>query len=126
MNLTKIHHVAIITSNYEATKHFYVDLLGFKIIREHYRETKQDYKIDLQLDGCELEIFVKPDSPKRATNPESLGLRHLSLQVESVQETVAELNRLGIQTEPIRLDDYTEKPLAFFYDPDNLPIELHE
>ena len=35
MNLKKVHHIAIFGSNYEKSKHFYVDLLGFSIIREN-------------------------------------------------------------------------------------------
>lgn len=91
MNLKKVHHIAIIGSNYEKSKHFYVDLLGFSIIRENYRPERDDYKIDLQLD-----------------------------------ETVRELNKRGIITEPIRLDTYTGKRMTFFHDPDNLPLEIHE
>ena len=126
MNLKKIHHIAVIGSDYEKSKHFYVDLLGFQIIRENRRDEKKDCKIDLQLDGCELELFIKPDSPKRPSYPEACGLRHLSLRVDSVEETVKELRQLGIETEPIRKDDFTEEKLAFFFDPDGLPIELHE
>ena len=94
MNLKKVHHIAIIGSNYEQSKHFYVDLLGFSIIRENY--------------------------------PEAYGLRHLAFAVDSVDNTVRELNKRGIITEPIRLDIYTGKRMTFFYDPDNLPLEIHE
>ena len=58
MNLKKVHHIAIIGSDYEKSKHFYVDLLGFSIIRENYRPERDDYKIDLQLDEIELELFI--------------------------------------------------------------------
>ena len=37
MNLSKIYHIAIIVSNYEAAKDFYVNKLGFSVIRENYR-----------------------------------------------------------------------------------------
>ena len=116
MNLKKVHHIAIIGSNYEQSKHFYVDLLGFSIIRENYRPERDDYKIDLQLDGIELELFIIKNCPKRPSYPEAYGLRH----------TVRELNKKGIITEPIRFDIYTGKKMTFFYDPDNLPLEIHE
>lgn len=126
MNLSKVHHVAIIGSNYEKSRHFYVDLLGFEVIRENYREARKDYKIDLQLDDLELELFIVPDCPKRLSYPEAYGLRHLAFYVENVEETVKELNEKGIETEPIRVDEYTGKRMTFFSDPDGLPLEIHE
>ena len=126
MNLTKVHHVAIIGTNYEASKHFYVDLLGFEIIREIYREQRDDYKIDLRLADCELELFIIKNAPKRPNYPEAAGLRHLAFFVESVDETVKELNMLGIETEPVRVDEVTGKKMTFFKDPDGLPLEIHE
>ena len=126
MNLKKVHHIAIIGSNYEESKHFYVDLLGFSIVRENYRPERDDYKMDLQLDGMELELFIMKNCPKRPSYPEAYGLRHLAFVVDSVDDTVRELNKRGITTEPIRLDTYTGKRMTFFYDPDDLPLEIHE
>ena len=126
MNLKKVHHIAIIGSDYEKSKHFYVDLLGFSIIRENYRPERDDYKIDLQLDEIELELFIIKNCPKRSSYPEAYGLRHLTFAVDSVDDTVRELNKMGIITEPIRLDTYTGKKMTFFHDPDNLPLEIHE
>ena len=123
---TKIHHVAIIGSDYERSRHFYVDVLGFPVIREHYREERGDYKIDLACGDVELELFIMPQSPKRVTYPEAQGLRHLAFRVESVDETVRMLNEKGIETEPVRLDTYTGKKMTFFHDPDGLPLEIHE
>ena len=122
MNLKKVHHIAIIGSNYEQSKHFYVDLLGFSIIRENYRPERDDYKIDLQLDGIELELFIIKNCPKRPSYPEAYGLRHLAFAVDSVENTVRELNKRGIITEPIRFDIYTGKKMTFFYDPDKSTI----
>lgn len=126
MNLNKVHHVAIIGSDYEKSKHFYMDQLGFQLIRENYREERDDYKIDLQLDDLELELFIIKDRPKRVSYPEAYGLRHLAFHVDSVEETVRELNAMGIDTEPIRYDTYTNKKMTFFFDPDGLPLEIHE
>lgn len=126
MNLNRVHHIAIIGSNYEKSKHFYVNLLGFSIIRENYRAERDDYKIDLQLEDLELELFIIKNCPARLSFPEAYGLRHLAFHVASVDETVKELNALGIETEPVRLDTYTGKKMTFFFDPDGLPLEIHE
>lgn len=126
LNLSRIHHVAINCSDYERTKHFYVDLLGFQVIRENERPQRGDRKIDLKLGDCELELFVTRDCPQRLSYPEAYGLRHLAFRVDSVERAVEELNRRGIPTEPIRTDDYTGEKMTFFFDPDHQPLELHE
>ena len=121
-----IHHVAIIVSDYEKSKKFYVEQLGLPIIRENYRKDRNDYKLDLKVGDIELEIFGVEKAPDWVSEPEACGLRHLAFKVENIEETVKCLNSKGIQTEPIRLDEYTQKRMTFFRDPDNLPIELHE
>lgn len=126
MNLTTVHHIAIIGSDYETSRHFYVDQLGFSVIRENYRADRDDYKIDLQLNGLELELFIIKNCPKRPSYPEAYGLRHLAFTVDSIEDAVRELNDKGIETEPIRVDTYTGKKMTFFFDPDGLPLELHE
>lgn len=126
MKLSRVHHIAIIGSDYERSRHFYVDLLGFQVIRENHREARGDWKIDLQLDDLEIELFIMPGCPKRLSYPEANGLRHLAFHVESVEETAQELNALGIPTEPIRVDEFTHKQMTFFFDPDGLPLEIHE
>lgn len=130
MKLNAIHHVAIIVSDFQAAKDFYVNKLGFEIIRENYREQKKDWKLDLKIgDGpsaVELEIFAKSDPPKRVNWPEACGLRHLAFHVEDIETVVAELEKRGITCEPIRYDEYTHKKTTFFPDPDGLPLELHE
>lgn len=126
MKLDKIHHVAIIVSDYERSKAFYTQTLGFAVVREHYRPAKNDYKLDLQLGDCELEIFGMVDPPKRPSYPEACGLRHLAFAVESVENTVRELSAAGVECTPVRQDEFTGKKMAFFFDPDGLPLELHE
>ena len=127
MILSKIHHIAIIVSNYETAKDFYVNKLNFPIIRENYRPERNDWKLDLRVNEyTELEIFAEPDPPKRVNSPEACGLRHLAFCVESVEQTVKELAEVGIDCEPIRVDAYTGKKMTFFQDPDGLPLELHE
>lgn len=126
MKLEKIHHVAIICSNYQKSKRFYVELLGLPIIREAYRSDRQSYKLDLAIGDGQLELFSFPDPPRRVSRPEACGLRHLSLQVEDVQSAARELADHGIAVEPVRCDEYTGKKFTFFCDPDGLPLELYE
>lgn len=126
MNFQHIHHVAILASDYKKTKEFYVEKLGFEVIRENYREDREDYKIDLRLGDSELEVFVVKNAPARPNYPEALGLRHLAFTVEDIEDTVRRLNEKGIETEPIRWDTYTNKRMTFFKDPDGLPLEIHE
>jgi glyoxylase I family protein len=126
MNLNQLHHVAIIVSDYNKSKHFYVDILGFQILRETIREDIGDIKLDLLFGESELEIFYKKDSPKRITNPEACGLRHLAFKVDNIESIVDELNEKGITCEDIRYDTVTNKKMTFFRDPDGLPLELHE
>lgn len=126
MELNSIHHVAIISSDYLKAREFYVEKLGFKVIRENYRNERNDWKIDLQCGDMELEIFIETNPPKRVSRPEACGLRHLAFKVDSVEKVVAELKKLGIKSEPIREDEYTKKKMTFFQDPDGLPLEIHE
>lgn len=126
MNLNKIHHIAIIASNYEISKNFYVNILGFKVIRENYRKDRNSYKLDLKIGDSEIELFSMNECPKRLTRPEACGLRHLAFYVDNIEEVIKELNSKGIVTEPIRIDEYTDKKFTFFNDPDGLPLELHE
>lgn len=124
--LDRMHHVAIIVSDYERAKEFYVEKLGFPILRENFRAERGDWKLDLKFGDGELEIFAVPGAPERPSYPEALGLRHLAFWVDSVEKTVAELERRGISCEPIRTDSFTGKAMTFFHDPDGLPLELHE
>ncbi len=124
--LDRMHHVAIIVSDYERAKEFYVEKLGFPILRENFRAERGDWKLDLKFGDGELEIFAIPGAPERPSYPEAQGLRHLAFWVDSVEKTVAELERRGISCEPIRRDTFTGKAMTFFHDPDGLPLELHE
>ena len=127
MLLTHIHHIAIIVSDHDAALDFYVSKLGFAIIRDNYRPNRNDWKLDLDAgDGIELEIFAESNPPKRVNRPEACGLRHLAFRVADIDATVAELKQKGINCEPIRTDEFTNKRMTFFFDPDGLPLELHE
>ena len=124
--LGKQHHIAVISSDWEQAREFYVNKLGFQLTREVYRPAQNDYLRMLQLGETTLELFIRPDAPQRVTNPEALGLRHLAFRVEDAEAAAAWLNSRGIETEPIREDPYNGGRFTFFKDPDGLPLEIHE
>lgn len=125
--LNGIHHVAIICSNYQQSKDFYTRILGLTVIAENYRADRDSYKLDLALaDGTKVELFSFPNAPNRPSFPEAQGLRHLAFNVESVEQVCQHLTNLGIEVEPIRVDEYTGKKFTFFSDPDGLPLELYQ
>ena len=126
MFLNRQHHIAIICSDYDKAKEFYIDKLGFELIREVYRPEVDDYLRMLRQGDTVLELFIKPENPERVTNPEAKGLRHLAFHVEDIEPAVAWLNGMGIVTEPIREDKVNGGRFTFFKDPDGLPLELHE
>ena len=121
-----IHHVAIIVSDYQRSKDFYVNQLGFRVLAENLRQDRKDYELDLELNGCCLEIFSGEGHPERPSFPEACGLRHLAFRVKNIEEVIADLHARGIETEPVRTDTYTGEKMTFFRDPDGLPLELHE
>lgn len=128
MKLDTLHHVAIIGRDYEKTRAFYVDKLGFEVLDEHIRPEKKDILFNVKKGDLVLEIFIKPDAPLRPVmpNPEHTGLRHLAFKVEDVEACLTEFDQLGIRHEDLRRDDFDGKKMAFFFDPDGLPLEIHE
>ena len=127
MDIKGIHHVAILTDDYERSKAFYVDVLGFKIAGETYREERKSYKLDLEINGqYQIELFSFPEFKERASFPEQKGLRHLAFAVENIEDSVAELILKGVEVQGIRIDELTGKKFCFFYDPNWQPLELYE
>jgi glyoxylase I family protein len=122
-----IHHIAIISSDYERSKKFYVEKLGLTVLNEVYRAERQSYKLDLAVNGLyQIELFSFPDPPQRPSRPEAVGLRHLAFTVTDLDAAVVHLTAQGIETEPIRVDEITGRRFTFFADPDGLPLELYE
>ncbi|HAL82331.1 MAG TPA: VOC family protein [Mucilaginibacter sp.] len=127
LKLNRIHHIAIICSDYEKSKHFYSEILGLKILREVYRGERQSYKLDLEVGSqYQIELFSFPDPPTRPSRPEAAGLRHLAFEVDNVDEAAAHIKEHGVFVEPTRIDEFTGKRFTFFADPDGLPIEFYE
>ena len=124
--LHRQHHIAVICSDWEQAREFYVNKLGFELIREVYRPAQNDYLRMLKLGETTLEIFIKPENPERVNNPEAKGLRHLAFHVEDAEAAARWLNSRGIATEPIREDLVNGGRFTFFKDPDGLPMEIHE
>jgi glyoxylase I family protein len=127
MKLLRTHHVAIISSDYRASRRFYTEVLGLEIISEVFRQERNSYKLDLRIpDGTQIELFSFPDPPRRLSYPEACGLRHLAFEVGDIAEAVAELRAHGVAVEDVRVDEHTGKRFTFFADPDGLPLELYE
>ena len=126
MFLNKQHHIAVISSDWEKAREFYIEKLGFTLEKEFFRPAQNDYLRMLRQGDTVIELFIRPDAPQRVNNPEALGLRHLAFRVADIEPAVAWLNGMGIETEPIREDPYNGGRFTFFKDPDGLPLELHE
>ena len=123
----RIHHIAIICSDYEKSKDFYVNKLNFTVLAEVFREERNSYKLDLAINGLyQIELFSFENPPARSSRPEAQGLRHLAFEVDDIEAEISRLNAVGIITEPIRIDEFTGKRFTFFADPDGLPLELYE
>jgi glyoxylase I family protein len=127
MKINGIHHIAIICSDYERSKKFYVEVLGLPIIHETFRAQRNSYKLDLQVgENAQIELFSFPNPPQRPSTPEACGLRHLAFAVDDIEQTVIDLQLQGVEVENIRIDEITGKKFTFFKDPDNLPLEIYE
>ena len=127
LKLNKVHHIAVICSNYTVSKKFYTEILDLDIIKETFRAERQSYKLDLKVnDTYKVELFSFPNPAPRPSRPEACGLRHLAFEVDNIDDAINVLNSRGVTTEPVRIDEITGKRFTFFADPDGLPLELYE
>jgi glyoxylase I family protein len=127
LKINRVHHIAIICSDYELSMHFYTQILGFKIIQENYRAERKSYKLDLEVGNqYQIELFSFPEPAPRPSRPEAAGLRHLAFEVDNIDEAIAAITADGVIVEQIRIDEFTGKRFTFFADPDGLPIEFYE
>lgn len=127
LNIQHIHHVAILTDNYEVSKKFYTEVLGFEIVAEVYRAERKSWKLDLSINGkYQIELFSFPDFRERASFPEAKGLRHLAFAVEHVEAAYSYLKSKNVDVQEVRIDEFTGKKFLFFYDPNGQPLELYE
>ncbi|MBS0057194.1 VOC family protein [Yersinia sp. Marseille-Q3913] len=125
--IRQVHHIAIIGSDYQASKKFYCEVLGFNLLSEVYRAERDSWKADLALNGqYTIELFSFPSPAPRPSRPEACGLRHLAFQVDDIEQAVSELDAAGVICEAVRIDPYTQSRFTFFNDPDGLPLELYE
>lgn len=121
------HHVALIVSDYAASKRFYTEALGFEVIAETFRAERNSWKLDLRVPGgAQIELFSFPNPPKRPSTPEAQGLRHLAFQVSDLDLVIERLESRGVVFEKVRVDELTGARFTFFADPDGLPLELYE
>jgi glyoxylase I family protein len=127
LKINRVHHIAIICADYERSKHFYTQILGFKILQENYRAERKSYKLDLEVGNLyQIELFSFPEPTPRPSRPEAAGLRHLAFEVDNIDDAIAAIVADGVVVEPIRVDEFTGKRFTFFADPDGLPIEFYE
>lgn len=127
LKINQVHHIAIICSDYQRSKHFYSEILGFKIVREVFRAERKSYKLDLEVAGqYQIELFSFPEPPERPSRPEATGLRHIAFEVDNIEEAIFHIKEYGVEVEPVRIDEFTNKKFTFFADPDGLPIEFYE
>jgi glyoxylase I family protein len=127
MNISRVHHLAVICSDYAKSKRFYTEILRLPILSEIHRADRDSYKLDLALpDGIQIELFSFPNAPSRLSYPEACGLRHLAFEVCDLDHAVAMLASHGVSVEEVRVDELTGKRYTFFADPDGLPLELYE
>ncbi len=127
MKIERIHHIAIICSDYKRSKDFYMRILGLELITETYRKERDSYKLDLKAgENSQIELFSFHNPPERVSYPEAAGLRHLAFEVLDIEKEIEDLHKHGIEAEPVRVDELTGKRFTFFGDPDGLPIELYE
>jgi glyoxylase I family protein len=127
LKLNRVHHIAIICSDYERSKQFYSEVLGLRIVQEVFRKERNSYKLDLEVAGqYQIELFSFPNPPARPSRPEAAGLRHMAFEVDNIDEAIRHVNTYDVITEPIRIDEFTDKRFTFFADPDGLPIEFYE
>lgn len=127
MKIKRIHHIAILTDDYEKSKAFYTGVLGFTILNETYRVERKSYKLDLAIEGIyQIELFSFPEHKERPSFPEAKGLRHLAFAVDDIEVSVNELIEKGVDVQGIRTDEITNRRFCFFYDPNGQPLELYE
>ncbi|GAB3227359.1 VOC family protein [Hymenobacter seoulensis] len=127
LSILRVHHIAVICSDYATSKRFYTDVLGLEVMREVYREERQSWKLDLALNGQYLlELFSFPETPSRLSRPEATGLRHVAFAVDDLDATIQHLNAQNVASEPVRVDEFTSRRFTFIQDPDGLPIEFYE
>lgn len=127
ITISRVHHVAIICSDYAKSKRFYTEVLCLPVVSEVYQEGRGSHKLDLALpDGVQIELFSFPDAPKRPSYPEACGLRHLAFEVVDLDDAAGTLVSQGVFVEEVRVDALTGKRFTFFFDPDGLPLELYE
>lgn len=127
LKLMRVHHIALICSDYQRSKDFYCRVLGFSLQAEVYRRERDSWKGELALHGhYTLELFSFAAPPARVSEPEACGLRHLAFAVEDIEQAIATLQEMAIPCEALRIDPDTQQRFTFFRDPDGLPLELYE
>lgn len=117
-------HIHLRSPDAEATARWYERMFGAEIIRSVQSDGRS--RIDLNLGGVAVFIAQVPEENAVAAPPEPpyLGLEHIGLRVEAIDDVVSELKEKGAE---FTVEPKTIRPgvrIAFLRGPQNVHIEL--
>ncbi len=75
VKLNRVHHIAIIAADHQASKRFYCDVLGRELLGEVYRTERDSWAVDLALNGGHLIELVITPGPCPRRRPEKQSIR---------------------------------------------------
>ena len=125
----RIDHTMLRVRDLEKTLHFYIDVLGMKILRQNEypegRFTNTFIGYQGEDDGTTIELTYNWDQEKPYDKGNGWG--HIALKVTDVYAASDYLKSHGVEfsKEPSPMKGGT-RVIAFIKDPDGYPIELNE
>ena len=84
----RIHHICIQTNCYEESKKFYMEILGFKLVKETTKFRGRDYNTWLDLNGFMIELQTGKESLEKY-NKDAEGIVHFALYEENIEKLVS-------------------------------------
>ena len=123
-NPSGVHHIGLRSMDFSRTKHFYQEIMGFKLI-----VNSQDLII---FQTGQVYIAFKLASPTNREGsiftPFNVGLDHIALTCDSEEELsrlAAALDIEGVDHTGIKLDPAQKKKYIAFKDPDRIQWEFY-
>ena len=119
-----VHHVALRATDFQRSRAFYIDTLGFKVALEAEN-------ICLFFAGGTAFAIRGPEDKTPAGDvfsPFRAGLDHVALACEDegeLERVAAALSAAGIENTGVKLDDVLGKKYVAFKDPDRIAWELY-